>query len=111
MKNTSTRVFPKAQKVLEGLSQIDQNRLPDGLKAGDLQKKFDAAKKVDNARIDALAKYRTLVDQATKERNELDDLLVRLRSTVKGIFGADSTEYQSVGGKRRSEHKRPTRGE
>ena len=45
------------------------------------------------------------------ERNlaDLNTLSVRVRSAVKGIYGADSAEYKSVGGKRLSEHKKPTK--
>ena len=106
MKRISTRVFPKAERVLQGLEQIDQNKLPEGLKAKDLQKMYEEAKKKDDERIEAMARYRKLVDEAAEMRNQLDDLLVRIRSTVKGIFGPDSHEYQLVGGRRSSERRR-----
>ena len=109
MKKSGSRVFSKAGRVLQGLQQVDQNNLPEGLRVKDLQKMFDAAKKKDDERIDALARYRKLVDEAGAMRNELDDMLVRIRSAIKGIFGPDSHEYQLVGGKRASERKHPSR--
>ncbi len=33
----------------------------------------------------------------------------RVRSAVKGIYGDDSSEYEMVGGTRKSERKRPVR--
>ena len=33
----------------------------------------------------------------------------RVRATIKGLYGDDSTEYELVGGTRRSERKRPRR--
>lgn len=37
------------------------------------------------------------------------DKVKRLRSSIKGLYGDDSTEYELVGGTRRSERKRPRR--
>jgi hypothetical protein len=54
--------------------------------------------------------------QLTKLRNQRDtqnadiwELIKRVRSTIKGMYGDDSSEYEMVGGTRMSERKRPTR--
>jgi hypothetical protein len=54
--------------------------------------------------------------QITDLRNKRDvicsrlwDKTKRVRSAVKGLYGDDSSEYEMVGGKRRSEHKPRTR--
>ncbi len=54
--------------------------------------------------------------QLTDLRNQRDalyaglwDKVKRVRSTVKGIYGDDSSEYEMVGGTRKSERKHPAR--
>ncbi|MFL5807115.1 MAG: hypothetical protein ACJ8CR_35965 [Roseiflexaceae bacterium] len=54
--------------------------------------------------------------QLTNLRNQRGDQIAgiwegikRVRSTVRGMYGDDSSEYELVGGKRMSERKRPTR--
>jgi len=42
-------------------------------------------------------------------RADLADFRKRLRAAVKAVFGDDSPIYEEVGGKRRSERKRPTK--
>jgi hypothetical protein len=55
---------------------------------------------------------RELAD-VTTERNilgaELNGMNVRVRTTIKGYFGADSPEYERAGGTRSSERRRPGR--
>ncbi|MCI5121558.1 MAG: hypothetical protein D3908_10285, partial [Candidatus Electrothrix sp. AUS4] len=60
--------------------------------------------------LDALNAERTrLVDVKGEKTGNLSDHIVQVRSAVKGIFGADSAEYDMVGGTRTSERKRPAR--
>jgi hypothetical protein len=37
------------------------------------------------------------------------DLVTRIRSALRGVYGPDSTQYEQAGGTRRSERKRPSR--
>ena len=78
----------------------------------------------------SLAEYQAMLDRGQSIRGELRELearltdlrnqrdevfsqswkyIVRLRAAVKGIYGDDSSEYEMVGGTRRSERKRPSR--
>jgi hypothetical protein len=41
--------------------------------------------------------------------SEVNLVVTRLRSVVKGFYGPDSTEYEQVGGTRTSDRKRPAR--
>ena len=57
-----------------------------------------------------------LETQLTEVRNRRDELYLsawdrvkRMRAGIKGLYGDDSTEYELVGGTRRSERKRPRR--
>lgn len=38
------------------------------------------------------------------------DVVTRIRSAIRGVYGPDSTQYEQAGGTRRSERKRPARG-
>ena len=42
-------------------------------------------------------------------QDRLNDLNQRIQAAVKAQFGSDSSEYELVGGTRRSERKKPTR--
>lgn len=59
------------------------------------------------AALDALNAERTrLVNEKGEEAENLSDYIVQVRSVVKGLFGADSSEYDMVGGTRASERKK-----
>jgi hypothetical protein len=54
--------------------------------------------------------------QLTNLRNQRDEQIIgvwdtikRVRSTIKGMYGDDSSEYELVGGTRISERRKPTR--
>lgn len=58
----------------------------------------------------------TLTTQLTALRNDEGtcaakgaDLVTRIRSGLRGVYGPDSTQYEQAGGTRRSERKRPSR--
>ena len=59
-----------------------------------------------NGGIAALDGQQTMLD--TREHG-LADLNLRMLAAVKAQYGPDSTEYELVGGTRRSERKKPTR--
>ncbi len=70
---------------------------------------------VDDAEKDRDA-IETTEAQLDKQRDKRDesyeeawDHVKRSRAGFKGAFGDDSTEYERVGGKRRSDRKKPTR--
>lgn len=50
-----------------------------------------------------------LITNRDVKTSSLNDLVSRARSGVRASFGPDSTEYEQVGGTRRSERKTPTR--
>lgn len=57
-----------------------------------------------------------LENQLTEARNQRDalytamwDKVKRVRSAIKGIYGDDSSQYELVGGTRKSDRKTPTR--
>jgi hypothetical protein len=50
-----------------------------------------------------------LRNQRDEQQTEIWDTLKRTRATIKGTYGDDSTQYELVGGKRLSDHKRKGR--
>jgi hypothetical protein len=50
-----------------------------------------------------------LLNDRDNQAATLNDLVTRARSNVRGTFGLDSTQYEQVGGIRRSERKAPKR--
>src|SRR5438552_33702 len=57
----------------------------------------------------ALAMLDQLLNEFQAEEAELNDLNRRYLSAAEAIFGPDSSEYEMLGGTRKSERKRPTR--
>lgn len=101
--------------------------LKDAIRIQDAWKKIDEKLAFGGLNIDWLAAdingihqtHSELVDlehQLMEVRNRRDALYLaawekvkRMRAGIKGMYGDDSTEYELVGGTRRSERKRPRR--
>ena len=99
------KLLQEANEIKKALEKID-DRLPDGLKAADMETKVDELETVVDD-VDAVNAERTrLVDRKGERAESLSDHIVQVRSAVKGVFGADSPEYDMVGGTRTSERKR-----
>ena len=102
-------VLEQAADVLAACGQIDPN-----LSVGT----FTQAAFVDaiahtqalQTQINAADKQSVeLSNQRDGELNAIWDGVKRTRSSVKGTYGDDSSEYKLVGGTRKSDRKRPTR--
>ena len=108
-KKYPTDTVAQAQVACEAWKKIDPV-----LKIGDLT---TAALAADLAQLQSQqAQMNALKAQLTDLRNQRDatcmgiwDKVKRVRAGVKGIYGDDSSQYEMVGGTRRSERKRPTR--
>ena len=108
MSKSVPKLLQEANEIKKALEKID-DRLPDGLKAADMESRMGAVESVIDE-LNALNADRTrLVDQKGEQTGNLSDHIVQVRSAVKVIFGADSAEYDMVGGTRTSERKRPAR--
>jgi hypothetical protein len=85
--------------------------LPDSISAAEMATKI-AGLETAVDELDALNAERTrLVNVKAEQAGIVSDYIVQVRSAVKGIFGADSSEYDMVGGTRTSERKHYTRKE
>lgn len=96
------KLLQEANEIKQALKKID-DRLPDGLTPADMETKMAALKDVVDALDENNAERTRLVDRKAEQAKHLSDHIVQVRSAVKGIFGADSTEYDMVGGTRTSE--------
>ena len=104
-----TDVLEQAQSVLDALIQIDANMNVGGVNSANLSTDIAAATQL-------VSQMNTLEAQLTNLRNERDtrnselwDKLKRIRNGVKANYGDDSSEYEMIGGTRRSERKAPVR--
>ncbi len=108
MSKSVPKLLQEANEIKKALEKID-DRLPDGLKAADMETKIvgleTAVDKVDEVNVERTR----LVDRKGEQAGHLSDHIVQVRAVVKGIFGADSEEYDMVGGTRTSERRHPVR--
>ena len=109
-KRTSTLTLEKARHILAGLKQITPK--PD---FGPVvtEALFEAEVTGYSNDLDAYNSHLAEVDDRS---NRLDDRRMRLRdfsqriqAAVKAQYGPDSSEFELVGGLRRSDRKRPVR--
>lgn len=108
-KGYPTDILAQTTEILAACQQIDPEMRAGSLTQGDL------AEALANERH-RQSQIATLEKQLTELRNKRDEQLIgmwdaikRVRATVKGIYGDDSSQYELVGGKRLSERKRPVR--
>jgi hypothetical protein len=102
-------ILDQATDILAACQQIDPQ-----MQAGRLTQD-SLAQAITEARH-SQSQIATLEMQLVDARNRRDerltqmwDAIKRVRATVKGVYGDDSTEYELVGGTRLSERKRPAR--
>jgi hypothetical protein len=104
-----TDVLEQAQSVNNAWNQINSELAFGDLNisalAGDISQSGPLQSQLDS-----------LETQLTNVRNQRDalnqslwDKVKRVRASIKGIYGDDSSEYEMVGGTRLSERKSPTR--
>jgi len=109
-KRTSTHVLERARHILAGLREI--NPKPD-FGPGLTEAMFAAEV---SGYTDDLAAYNSLLAEGDDKSNRLDDRRQRLhdfnqriQAAVKALYGPDSSEFELVGGLRRSDRKKPVR--
>jgi hypothetical protein len=102
------KLLQEANEVKKALEKIGAG-LPESISAEGVEAKI-VALETAVSELDALNAERTrLVNAKADQTGGLNDYLVQVRSAVKGVFGADSSEYDMVGGTRTSERKRYTK--
>lgn len=94
--------------LLATLPALD-GQLPAELRSAALGAAVARAEAAATAAVQAKEAAARAVDEQKAALGALGDLASRIRAAVKGTFGPDSLEYQSVGGTRKSERKAPVR--
>ena len=74
-----------------------------------LQQTYQAMLASQQAETEKLALYRAAADAARLAEWEFHNAVLAMKEVVRGQFGADSNEAQSVGLKKKSDRKRPAR--
>jgi len=106
----SSPVLETAHQRLAGLKSFKEppNFGPNLTVAG-----YEAKEKSVSAKLEAYNQSLAMSDQLQNEfqaeEAELNDLNRRFLSAGEAHYGPDSSEYEMLGGKRKSERKRPTR--
>ena len=104
-----TDILQQAQETLAAWKKVDAGLALGPLNVGEIEANLS---KVDPIQM----QISSLEAELTGLRNQRDELYIalwdqvkRARAGFKGIYGDDSSEYEIIGGTRRSERKRPTR--
>lgn len=108
-KGYPTDVLAQADGILAACQQIDPE-----LKAGSLTQASlaDTLAQARSTQAEIAALEIRLADLRNRRDDDMAhmwDAIKRVRATVKGAYGDDSSQYDLVGGTRRSERRRPAR--
>lgn len=112
--NTNRRLSPQILSQdtdsLNGLNTIQDysTKRPEATPAT-LQQSYQTMLALQQAETEKLALYRAASDAARLAEWEFHNAVLAMKEVVRGQFGADSDEAQSVGLKKKSDRKRPTR--
>ncbi len=90
--------------TIQGYSTKRQEATPAAL-----QQTYQSMLAFQQAETEKLALYRAAADAARLAEWEFHNAVLAMKEVVRGQFGADSNEAQSVGLKKKSDRKRPTR--
>lgn len=112
--NTNRRLTPavlnqdvdayNGSKTIDSYSTKRFNATPEAL-----QQAYQAMLTQQQIETEKLAMYRAASDAARLAEWEFHNAVLAMKEVVKGQFGSDSNEAQSVGLKKKSDRKRPTR--
>jgi hypothetical protein len=112
--NTSRRLTPtvinqdvdslNGSKTIAGYSTQRPNATPEAMQIA-----YQAMLAQQQVETEKLALYRAAADAARLAEWEFHNSVLAMKEVVKGQFGSDSNEAQSVGLKKKSDRKRPSR--
>ncbi len=90
--------------TIQGYSTKRKEATPEAL-----QLAYQTMLAMQQAETEKFALYRAASDAARLAEWEFHNAVLAMKEVVKGQFGADSDEAQSIGLKKKSDRKRPTR--
>lgn len=91
-------------RTIDGYSTKRPTATPEAL-----QQAYQTMLAQQQTETERLALYRAASDAARLAEWEFHNAVLAMKEVVKGQFGSDSNEAQSVGLKKKSDRKRPTR--
>jgi len=103
MSKAPTDVLVRADKTLEGWKAIQADLAFGALTQAEMQAGMERVGAIVTQINNLEAQLTDLRNQRDAAKSELWDQVKRVRSAVKGIYGDDASEYEVVGGTRRSE--------
>jgi hypothetical protein len=71
-----------------------------------LQQSMQEKQRIETQKV---GEYKAARDNAVKAERAFHEAVLGVRDQVRALFGADSDEYQSIGMKKKTEYKSPTR--
>ena len=104
-----TDVLTKLGQAITVWFQIDQRLKIGTLFVTDYQATLDRAKAIQAEITSLEARLTDLRNQRDQVNAQCWNYVVRLRAAIKGIYGDDSSQYEMIGGTRRSERKTRSR--
>ncbi|KPV51315.1 hypothetical protein SE17_21920 [Kouleothrix aurantiaca] len=96
-------------EILAACQQIDPEMRAGPLTQAALATALTEARSYQTQIQDLELQLITMRDKRDASLSELWDVVKRVRSTVKGMYGDDSVEYEMVGGTRLSDRRRAAR--
>jgi hypothetical protein len=114
LQNTNRRLSPQVigQDIdsLHGLKTINEyvTLRPEASNAN-LQQTYQIMLEQQQHETETLALHRAAADAARLAEWEFHNAVLAMKEVVRGQYGSDSNEAQSVGLKKKSDRKRPTR--
>lgn len=100
------KLLQEAHAIKEALEQMGAN-VPAGISAAEMADRIAALENIISELDKVNANRTQLVNSKADGAERVSDYVVQVRSVIKGISGPDSSEYEMVGGTRKSERKKP----
>ena len=107
---TIAGIVDSVRRILEALRQISSELIIRGTTQDQATKKIERFNQIASAMAALDAQNTTLMNERDKLISDFKKFGVDTREVVAGIYGKDSTEYELVGGTRKSEIRGGGRG-
>jgi hypothetical protein len=102
------KLLQEAHAIKEALEQMGAS-VPAGISAAEMSNRIAVLENIISELDKVNASRTQLVNSKADGAERVSDYVVQVRSVIKGISGPDSSEYEMVGGTRKSERKKPKR--
>lgn len=109
MKTYPSDYLDIATQVIQAWRQIDETIQFGGISLSDLEADITLANSLQNQIIALETQLTNLRNHRDETRSNLWTKTKKVRTSVKGMYGDDSSEYEMMGGTRMSERKSSTK--